>query len=644
MALFTSKKSKEKEEEEAPVVIPNVRRTFMVKTNNVPRELMKIAKSRDIKVDKLDFNIIDIKTYKRQGQESEWEYVLADAFYEFDDEIFLNPDFQIKQVYEVEIFIKIKSEEEKNPYKDLKLSLAANNLKTKIYATIMPGSKLTYHPKLENDLITIINKRKIRAGILVHIFDEMMEANVHKLVSRVEVQDEITFKEKESFLVAEGYDPIPMSNDRVVLHYKKKKKKAINANEKVDYAERDFIDNVKKDQLIIEKVKGKEGQPGRDCRGMFIKTPVLKDNRVVDFAIDDTIKQVEDEDSIKYYADINGYVVFENNTYKIKNDVEVNNITFKSTGKITSGVDSDVSINVKESDAIKDAIGNGMVVEVSEINVRGNVGSNAQVYAMKANIEGQTHQSAVVRADKVNINVHKGTAYGKNVHIERLEHGVVECDVAEVVQAIGGTIKAKEVFIDVCESHVKVTASKIIEIKKLHGSENIFTIDPLIKRASKRELAKNQKEVEELEKDIKTLKKDIETYAKLLKDGASSFKDIKRRLASYKKNGVKMPESFVKKYKQYQQLQEKYEKAKKEYEIKVDKHTMLTTQTASFQDNIMDARIINRGRWIGYNEIKFRLVDPPMDIVYKPKEGSTEKVFALVEVDEGEYKIEAVEE
>ena len=42
-------------------------------------------------------------------------------------------------------------------------------------------------------------------------------------------------------------------------------------------------------------------------------------------------------------------------------------------------VDSDVSISVKETDAIKDAIGSGMNVEVTEINIEGNVGSNSKV-------------------------------------------------------------------------------------------------------------------------------------------------------------------------------------------------------------------------------------------------------------------------
>ncbi|MFA7500192.1 MAG: hypothetical protein WCY85_04220, partial [Sulfurimonas sp.] len=74
------------------------------------------------------------------------------------------------------------------------------------------------------------------------------------------------------------------------------------------------------------------------------------------------------------------------------------------------------------------------------------------------------------------------------------------------------------------------------------------------------------------------------------------------------------------------------------------KLNLLTNKTASFQDNISDARIINRDRWVGHNELIFRLVEPPIELSYKPQEGSPDKIFAVVETDEGIYEIQAVRE
>lgn len=71
---------------------------------------------------------------------------------------------------------------------------------------------------------------------------------------------------------------------------------------------------------------------------------------------------------------------------------------------------------------------------------------------------------------------------------------------------------------------------------------------------------------------------------------------------------------------------------------------MLTTRTASFQDNIFDARIINRDRWIGHNEIKIQMVEPPILLSHAPHDGCIDQVFGLVELPDGTYAIRTVKE
>ena len=105
-----------------------------------------------------------------------------------------------------------------------------------------------------------------------------------------------------------------------------------------------------------------------------------------------------------------------------------------------------------------------------------------------------------------------------------------------------------------------------------------------------------------------------------------------------------MPESFVKKYQQFVKIEKHLENIKHEHSIKNDKHILLTTSTASFQDSIFDARIVNHDRWTGYNKLVFKLVDPPVEVTYEPPEGSADKIFAIVEDLDGAYNIEAVKE
>jgi len=635
MALFGSSKK-------APS-IQKVRPT-VVRTQNVAKEIFAIAKSYDIKPELLDFNLLEVQTYTRMNndaKESEWEIVrVGDTCEICREDLLLNPNFQIKQTYEIEIYLKKELPDE---YREFKAAVGANATKCKVYLSISQGSKISYNTRLEDDLLDMINRKKIRAGILIDIFDDMMPSFISKFAARVRIAETLELEQSETHLIAEGIEPTATRDDALILHFEKKQKD-LDENERINYAERGFIQSVKEGELLIEYVKPKMGKPGRNCRGEYMqpKEPVVKHEPT--FGVDDTIKVVEDEDSIKYYAKENGYIAFEDNKYVIKKEVDIGEISFKTTGSIQSGVDSDVNISVKEADAVKDAVGTGMIVEVSEIEVEGNVGSNAKVIAKKAHIGGQTHKTAFVQADELDINVHKGKAIGKKVHVTRLEHGEIEAEFASVSQAVGGHIRAKEIEIEICASHVKATASRKIEIKKLIGSENIFTIDPLLSNDVKSSLAENEEQIKKLEAEIRELQNEIKKYTKFIKEGTNSFLEIKKRLMHYKKNGVKMPESFVKKYKQFQSMQEKLKILKEEYQIKQEKLNLLTTRTASFQDNIFDARIINRDKWVGYNELHFKLVDPPVDVVYKPLEGSKEQVFGLVEINDGEYVIRPLKE
>ena len=640
MALFGSSKS-----ETTKTSVKKVR-PVVVRTQNVASEIFKVAKSYEMKPEEFDFNLFEVQTFVRvvvdkNAANVEWSEITPEELHELDEDTqLLNPHFEIKQVYEVEIFLKQIDQE--SPFYHLKTAVGANATKSKVYLSVLAGSKLSSYAEFSHDSEELIIKKKIRAGILVYIFDEMVETLISNFAAKLEVAEEITFTANESYLIAEAYEPTPTINDDIILHYENNHE--IDEHTKVDYAARGFIQSVKEGELLIEYIKPKLGKPGRNCKGEFIKPdePVVKHEPT--FSVDETISVVEDQESIKYFAKENGYIALDGNTYLIKTDVDIDEISFKKTGSIDSGVDSDVNISVREADAIKDAVGPGMHVEVTEIDIDGNVGSNARVIAKKAKIGGQTHKTAMVRADDVEIRVHKGKAYGKKITIERLEHGEVDGDDVHIAQALGGKIRGRNVTIDVCASHVNITSSRRIEVKKLVGSENTFTIDPLTKKDEKQSVEEHKHKIKELTEKLKSLAADIKKYKTLVKEGTPAFLEIKKRLLHYKKSGVKMPASFVKKYKQFQTMQEHLKKLTEESATLQDRLNLLTTNTASFQDNIFDARVIMRDTWKGYNEIKFKLVDPPMELVYKPMENSNEPVFGLVQLDDDEYAIRPMNE
>lgn len=634
MGLFGSSSNTEE-------IVKTIRPT-VVKTQNVAKELIEIAKKNGVSTSSLDFDILDIQTYTRRNKENvelEWEAISRNELRELDDAAsILNKDFQIKQTYEIEVYSKNND----NVFKDFNAAIGANATKCKVYLSIKEGSQVIVTPRIEEEFLKYINKSKVRAGILLDIFDEMVPEIISRVSVTAKVDGIVKYDKNQTILISEGYEPAATINDELIKHYEKET--ATDAHEKVDYSKRGFIHSVLEDELLMEYIKPKKGKAGRNCRGEFMEPSEPTVKYAPDFTVDETIEIIDSKDNILYKAKKSGYISFEAKKYQIKSEMDVGEISFKTTGSILTGLDSDVSLSVKESDSQKDAIGNGMEVEVSEIDISGNVGPNSKIYAKRATVEGQTHKTSQITANNLTINVHKGSAKGDNIKITRLEHGLVEGKKVEITQALGGNIRAKDIEIGICTSHVKATASRLIEIKKLQGSENVFTIDPILQQEKIEDFSENKSEISELKTSIDDIKKEIDRYRKLVIDNTDAFNEVKKRLMHYKKNGIKMPSSFVTKYKQFLKIQEYLEIITNEYKVKNDKLTLLTTKTASFQDNIFDARIINRDRWSGHNEIVFRLVDPPIELSYKPKEGSMDKVFAIVEDKDGVYEIKAVKE
>lgn len=635
MALF-GLNQKQEQKQSVKKVHPTV-----MKTQNVAKEIVEFAARNGVEASTLDFNIFEIQTYTRinDGKDNEWKDVKDESDIHFDDTTILNSKFEIKQIYEIEIF----SKEQDGIFKNFHTAIGANATKCKIYLTIKASSAIEYVPNFDEELLKYINKAKVRAGILINIFDEMLLDVVSKLSAKVKVNGILQFDSNQTILIAEGYEPTPTINDELILHYEKEQQ--IDENSRVDYSDRGFIKSVVAGEILIEYIKPKKGKAGRNCRGEYIEAIEPTAKNAPTFSIDNaSIDIQEDDKGIIYRSKDNGYVAKDGSSYIVKSDMDISEISFKTTGSIYAGVDSDVALSVKESDFDRDAIGNGMVVEVGEIDIKGNVGSNAKICAKRVNIEGQTHKTSQIKADDITINIHKGSAVGDNIKVSRLEHGIIEGKKVTLTQAMGGTIMAREISMEICASYVKAIASKKIVINKLQGSENVFIIDPLMQSDSIEKFEKNKDEILELQNSIKEINREVQKYEKLVKDNTVAFNDVKKRILHYKQNGIKVPVAFVEKYRQLTKVSEHLEYIKSELNQKNEKLLLLTSKSATLQDSITDARIINRDKWIGHNEIIFKLIEPKIELVYKPPEGSIEKVFGVVQDRDGNYEIRAISE
>ncbi|MFH0710252.1 MAG: flagellar assembly protein A [Pseudomonadota bacterium] len=629
MALFAKKTELSNVSSQIPSIV--------VRTSNVAKELMSVAANHKVSIKSLDFRLLDTQTFIRLLTDGDdWIEVDAQEIEDISEEMYLNPKFELKQIYEVEIF----SITQAGPLDSLDLSIAGNGTLCKIYLTIKAGSSATYDETFESAFFEHIKKKKLRANLFIGMFDSMMLSNLFEIIAKIRINGTYKFEIQERYIVAEGFEPILTIDDKLILHYDKKHQD-MDEEGRVNYAKRGYIVSVVKDDLLIEYIKPIKGTVGRNVRGEVIipKEPVIRNEPT--FTTTEKIRREESEKTVGFYACVGGYVTFEGGIYDIKSEMDVSEISFRSTGSIDTELDADVSINVKEKDSLKDAIGTGMAVTVNVINIEGNVGAEAKITAHKATIEGQVHSSATVIADELSINIHKGKAYGKEIHITRLEHGEVEGDRVFITQAVGGKVRAKEIFIELLGSHTKLTASRSIEIKKLQGGENVLTIDPLLNES--RDILDAEKiKIKEAKKVLDSVEKELLEYEQTMKENKSAYEDIKQKLLHYKRNNIVPPSVYAQKYQQFLQFRRKLEALHDEFAEKESYLALISNHYKSLQNEIFEARIINHDRWRNYNEVVFKLIEPLIDVTYFPADNSDENILGLHEDKDGEFTIKVL--
>jgi hypothetical protein len=300
---------------------------------------------------------------------------------------------------------------------------------------------------------------------------------------------------------------------------------------------------------------------------------------------------------------------------------------------------SNVKINIKEADVFKDAIGPGMSVETSELNIQGNVGSGARIKANKLDIGGQTHKTATLEAKDAHIVVHRGFFTGEKIEVDRLEGGKIVADNVHVKQAIGGEIIAKEVVIDELSSNVSIISSDKIEIKELKGQDNKFIIDPAVTKEFNESIEKINKEIQDLRLKLKPIPKQLEERKRLIAKTKPTVEMVKEKIEELKADGKTPPVTLLGKIKEFQTMVNSYNDMLKNYKNQKDRITDLKSDLNEVQLKVFSARIINHSPWLEYNEIKFKLISPELEIVYNTKDHEIIREISLQQIGDEEFRI-----
>ncbi len=628
MGLFGLLKSGESEEDVVVQEPIEFKKTTIFSTN-ISKDLEKLALSHNISVKELDFTIISYKTFYKKSDSPKYEELK-----EIDKESFLkeknilNPKLQIMQKYNIEVFKKVSSPSA------LKMSLGANKAFTKVVITFKKSDSVEYLDSLEKDILSQLDKRKAKQGILLGFFDKSSRTEVKKLVSSIRVNGKI--EEDFVFTISKAYDLEKYSNGHIVYKFKSEK---LDEQQKVDHSKKGFMNTVKAGDLLIEVFKSTKGRVGRDCRGKILAFKEINlADEIPDIKVDENIEIRDQVDKTEYFAKINGFInEIKENEFEIRDELVIDEVNFKTTGSIQTEDEQDIKIQIECNDAMSDAIGAGVKIETAEIRAAGNVGNGAEVRAKIVEIGGQTHQGAKIYGGEVEINLHKGYAEGNNVTVGLLDGGKIVGDIVRVKKASGGEIEAKEVYIDEVLSNVQVFASHHIELNEVQGEGNKFIIDVRAQRGFKAKVEDIELKTKEIKADIVQLIKKIKKFKVKISSEKETTANIYARIIELRESGVKPPSSLVTKLKENQNRIKEHNLLLKE--LKDDKMQIetLEEQMRDLQSSVFSAKVVNNSVWKEFNEVTFKIIDPPVSATHLLKEGELAEEITLQAVEDGEF-------
>ena len=562
--------------------------TPVIRTSrNILKTLRDFASERKIDPKSLEFELLSYETLiSRSGDDG---YEVLDKTHILCEDELLDPLFSIVQEYSIKIIPK----ESYKAISTIDLSLAADKFKIRAVATIAQGSVLVRHKGVIKELRNAIWKKKLLAGFFIDFFEQNLIEQLKKLVTIVPL-DKPTSKELK-FIVAAGIAMQPPLDAKLVRVY-----------EAVQQT-KTLIEGVQSGELILKYIKPKSGIDGRGCDGKYIK---VREPREIDVkpSIDDSIRCEEDENEIDYFAQIDGYVVFESNCFLISKKLILQSANFKSTGGIDTGGDKDISVHIGGlHDRADDAISSGVKIDVKELNVDGSIGSNVNITAADLSIGEQTHRKSKIEVSNVaNIRLHKGDLSANEANIEILEAGKVNARTSiNIGRMLGGEAIAPIVRVDEMLSNCVIIASELIEIKKINGTGVKLIIDPS-------SIDAYHKKIEDLKESIKfsslQIKSQKEQLTKDIKEhlaGVERIKKFQAKVLQAQKAGQEPMKQDIIRLRQYKKTSEELKNKETLIEQEQIALEKLELELKQLYEQDLHAKIIHHGNYDGHTQIVF---------------------------------------
>jgi hypothetical protein len=577
---------------------------------NVLKVIAQAAKDRKIKPEQIDFDLLSFQTFFKSPKHKEWTLLDTKLENLFDDKMIRSSLLELRQEYE----IRIRPYDQKYLPVKLDIKLTANKTKSKVIAIIKPENILPCIPDIKELIKSEIYKRKLRAGLLLGLFEDALDDDIMKLIDNSACDTPL--KDEQRLIIALSPGPVAPVHDTIIYHYDKKAK-----------SDNQMIDGVDANELIVEYIKPKRGKSGRSCSGQAIEVrePTTKYANYI--KIDDSIIKREDENSITYFSKIPGYVKRDGGSFSISNEVSLKSASFKSTGSINPGEDKDIVVNIQGKKSSEDSIGSGVNIDVKELNVEGTVGSNVKVKAHELNVGEQTHRNSQLEAvEHAEVKLHRGRLKAKTAKIDILENGSVIADEVYVKKMLGGEIIAHRVVVDELISNTVITALESIEILSIFGTHNKLIIDPNKIENYPDKIADIKAEIKAKEIDFKESQLEYTNKYTKHKNLAPRIKTFQKKVLAATKSGKSPMKADVIRIKQYKKSAEALKELAQDIVTKEEEINSLKEELQKLYDADIHAKVIHKGVYDGQTKVTFVDTKTAQEYSITPKD-KVETIF-----------------
>jgi len=587
------------------------------------QELKKIALGQRVSVDDLDFDLISYETSFKGTVDDEWQLLLGDDLLTQTTEIEVrSPHFLLRQEYQ--IYIRPLKP---HPYLDLHFTIATDKTKSKVIAVIEPTSKIPLKKGVQEWIKEAIIRKQLRHGLMIGLYDQNLDREINRLIGKIQKEGPLTFLYR--LPIGEFFLPTFPINDKIILHYKNKS------------GSNSLIEGVNPGDFILEYILPKPGRDGRACSGNHIAVPEPTVKFASYLLIDpETITTEQDEESIRFYAKISGYVEHKKGMFYISQELQIESASFKKTGSIETGMDKDVLLKINKKVSSEDAIGMGVNIDVQKLDVSGTVGGNAKIQACDVNIGAQTHRKSQINVSQTaNVHLHRGNLKAKDAHINILESGKVEADVIHINKMVGGEIIARKIHIDTLYSNARITALESITIQNIEGNGNKIIIDPHAIESYHKKIIDLEAEIKTKNSHLQVQKKKLAMSKAALEDKNSRIKDIHVRVLLKQKNGETPMKADMVRLQQYKLEREAFKEASDDLSVSEASLETLQESLENLYEADLHAVVTHYGIHNGHNRILF--IDPRNHREYGiSPEGKVTHIRLRKEEDEKKFLLE----